>query len=370
MPPIPSKGVKVAVLDDYAGTSKTYLEALGPAFKFEWFPDTLPAYQHPETPEDVKKQIVDRLKPFTIVFSMRERTPFPKELLQQLPELKLLLTTGTRNFGIDMIAAKELGITVTGTGHKVPPGVRSSVPSKRKGPDSTTQHAVALILGIAKNLARDDAAVKQGGWQEGTSTGLTGKTLGLLGLGRLGVAVGKIMYSAFGMKVIAWSSSLTQEVADEKAKDIGLPIQDEDGDPTFRVVTKEEVFKSADVLSVHYVLSDRSRGLVGAEDLKLMKKSALFVNTSRGPIVDEDALIQCLSAGAIRGAALDVFALEPLPLDSKWRTTKWGEDQRSQVLLTPHTGYVDEETLNNWYYEQGEILKSWRDGKALDPIIN
>jgi phosphoglycerate dehydrogenase-like enzyme len=123
-------------------------------------------------------------------------------------------------------------------------------------------------------------------------------------------------------------------------------------------------------LSVHYVLSDRSRGIVGTDDLKLMKKSALFVNTSRGPIVDEDALIECLSAGAIRGAALDVFALEPLPLDSRWRTTKWGEDKRSQVLLTPHTGYVDEETLNNWYYEQSEIIKNWRDGKALDPIIN
>ncbi|EPE33360.1 NAD(P)-binding Rossmann-fold containing protein [Glarea lozoyensis ATCC 20868] len=370
MPPIPPKGVKVAVLDDYAGTSKTYFETLEPGFKFEWFSDTLPPYNHPDTTDDVKKQIVNRLKPFTIVSSMRERTPFPRELLQQLPGLKLLLTTATRNLGIDMVAAKELGITVTGTTNKRPPNAQAITPTKRKGPDSTTQHTVALILGIAKNLARDNDAVKRGEWQLGLSTGLTGKTLGLLGLGRLGIAVGKIMYSAFGMKIIAWSSNLTQETADEKATNAGLPIEDEDGDKTFRLVSKEELFKNADVLSVHYVLSDRSRGIVGAEDLKLMKRSALFINTSRGPLVDEDALLQCLSNGAIKGAALDVFALEPLPLDSKWRTTNWGQDGTSQVLLTPHTGYVEEETLNNWYYEQSEILRSWRDGKGVEPVIN
>jgi len=368
MPQIPSK-VSVAVLDDYAGTSRTYLEALGPEFTFESFPDTLPPYNHADTTSDTKKQIVDRLEPFTVISSMRERTPFPRELLQQLPNLRLLLTTATRNLGIDMVAAKELDITVTGTMHKSPPGTKSR-PTKRKGPDSTTQHAVALILGIAKNLARDDKAVKGGRWQSGLSTGLTGKTLGLLGLGRLGMAVAKIMYAAFGMKIIAWSSSLTQEAADEKARAAGLPIEDEDGDKTFQVVSKADLFKNADVLSLHYVLSDRSRGIVGAAELQMMKKSAFFVNTSRGPLVDEDALVQCLSTGKIRGAALDVFALEPLPLDSPWRTTKWGEDGRSEVLLTPHTGYVDEETLNNWYYEQSEILKSWRDGRELENVIN
>ncbi|EHK97877.1 putative Glyoxylate reductase [Glarea lozoyensis 74030] len=261
-----------------------------------------------------------------------------RELLQQLPGLKLLLTTATRNLGIDMVAAKELGITVTGTTNKRPPNAQAITPTKRKGPDSTTQHTVALILGIAKNLARDNDAVKRGEWQLGLSTGLTGKTLGLLGLGRLGIAVGKIMYSAFGMKIIAWSSNLTQETADEKATNAGLPIEDEDGDKTFRLVSKEELFKNADVLSVHYVLSDRSRGIVGAEDLKLMKRSALFINTSRGPLVDEDALLQCLSNGAIKGAALDVFALEPLPLDSKWRTTNWGQDGTSQPKVTACVG--------------------------------
>ena len=151
----------------------------------------------------------------------------------------------------------------------------------------------------------------------------------------------KIMYQSFGMRILAWSSSLTQETADEKAEALGLPVE-EDGEKVFKVVSKEELFKEADVLSVHYVLSDRSRGIVGAEDLKLLKRSALFVNTSRGPLVDEDALMDVLDKGAIRGAAIDVFAVEPLPLDSRWRTTNWGVDGRSNVLLTPHMGYVEE----------------------------
>jgi phosphoglycerate dehydrogenase-like enzyme len=177
------------------------------------------------------------------------------------------------------------------------------------------------------------------------------------------------MYQSFGMRILAWSNSLTQEAADQKAKDLGLPVEDEDG-KVFKVVTKEELFKEADVLSVHYVLSDRSRGIVSGPDLALLKSSALFINTSRGPLVTESDLIEVLEKGKIRGAALDVFDLEPLPADSKWRTVKWGEEGRSKVLLSPHMGYVEEETMNNWYEEQVEIVQRWHEGKELLNVIN
>jgi phosphoglycerate dehydrogenase-like enzyme len=172
------------------------------------------------------------------------------------------------------------------------------------------------------------------------------------------------MYESFGMNVICWSSSLTQEGADEKARSAGLPVET-DGEKTFKVVSKEELFKEADVLSVHYVLSSRSRGLVGAEDLKLLKSSALFVNTSRGPIVDDDALYETLKEGRIRGAALDVFELEPLPGDSRWRSTEWG----NRVLLSPHMGYVEEETMAGWYKEQAEIVGKWVRGEDLGDVL-
>lgn len=282
---------------------------------------------------------------------MRERTPFPKELLHQLPNLKFLPTTGTRNASIDMQCCKERGIHVTGASEKARSdttiGQPVSVEKKRKGPDSTTQHAIALILGIARNIAQDDKVVKEGGWQNELTTGLSGKTFATLGLGRLGGNVAKIMYQSFGMRVVAWSSSLTQEGADEKARSMGLEVEDEDGEKTFKVVSKEELFKEADVLSVHYVLSDRSRGIVGKQELGLMKKSSFLVNTSRGPLVDEEALMDVLEKGGIRGAAVDVFEIEPLAGESRWRTTKWGEEGRGKVLLSPHMGYVEEETMGN-----------------------
>ncbi|PQE03272.1 D-isomer specific 2-hydroxyacid dehydrogenase protein [Rutstroemia sp. NJR-2017a BBW] len=224
--------------------------------------------------------------------------------------------------------------------------------TSKKGPDSTTQHAVALILGIAKNLASDDKVVKEGGWQTTLSTGLGGKTFATMGLGRLGTNVAKIMYLAFGMKIIAWSSSLTQETADQQARDCGLPTEDEDGEKVFRAVSKEELFQSADILSVHLVLSERSVGIVGQKELDLMKKSALL-----------------LQKGKIRGAALDVFDLEPLPKDSAWRSTKWGEDGRSQVLLSPHMGYVEEEIMNEWYEEQVDNAERWHQGKELNVVL-
>ena len=294
---------------------------------------------------------------------MRERTPFPAELLQKLPNLKLLLTTGVRNAAIDMVAAKKLGIHVVGA-----PNASKAGATKKKGPDSTTQHAVALILGIARNIAHDDAVVKSGGWETELATGLSGKTFGTLGLGRLGVNVAKIMYLVFGMRIVAWSSSLTQEVADQKAKSAGLPVE-EDGEKTFKVVEKEELFATSDVVSLHYVLGERSRGIVSEKELSVMKKSALFVNTSRGPLVVEEALLDVLEKGKIRGAALDVFDLEPLPPNSQWRLTKWGTDGRSHVLLSPHMGYVEEETMHNWYDEQVENIQRWHQGKELLNVL-
>jgi len=161
---------------------------------------------------------------------------------------------------------------------------------------------------------------------------------------------------------------LTQETADLKAKEAGLPVET-DGEKTFRVVGKEDLFKESDIVSVHYVLSDRSRGIVGAEDLALMKKSAFLVNTSRGPLVVEDALLAVLKEGKIRGAAIDVFDLEPLPKDSQWRDPKWGTDGRSHVLLSPHMGYVEAETMSNWYDEQVEIIERWHKGESLLNVL-
>jgi lactate dehydrogenase-like 2-hydroxyacid dehydrogenase len=268
-----------------------------------------------------------------------------------------------------MAACKELGIKVTGAMGNGRSDSNKVAGKKRKGPDSTTQHAIALILGLARGIAQDDKVVKEGGWETGLATGLSGKNFSTLGLGRLGGNVAKIMHLAFGMRILAWSSSLTQEKADEKAKELGLEVEDGEGEKTFKVVTKEELFREADVLSVHYVLSERSRGIVGKEELGWLKKSALLVNTSRGPLVDEEALQTVLEKGAIRGAALDVFEIEPLPKESAWRSTKWGENGRGRLLLSPHMGYVEEETLGNWYEEQVENVERWHKGEELLHVL-
>ena len=288
---------------------------------------------------------------------MRERTPFPRELVSRLPNLKLLLTTGNRNLALDLPAFQERGIPVVGTMDKAHPGSVGSV--------STTEHCVAMILAAARNIAQDDHSVKSGGWQTASAISLHRKTLGTVGLGRLGIAVAKIMYGAFGMRVVAWSPNLTQEAADEKAKAAGFPVEGDQGEKTFKVVSKEELFKTADIVSLHLVLSERSRGSVSAADLNLMKPSAILINTSRGPLVVEEDLLNALERGKIRAAALDVFELEPLPPNSRWRTTKWGEEGRSQVLLTPHMGYVEQTTLEGWYEQQVENIERWAEGEPL-----
>lgn len=290
--------------------------------------------------------------------TMRERTPFPAELVQRLPNLQLLLTNSARNLSLDLDAFKERGIPIA-SAIAAPPADYSPVV------DSTPEHILTIILAVAKNIAADDASVKAGGWQTGLSTGLSGKTLGLVGLGRLGAVTAKMLHAALGMQVIAWSPNLTQEKANEQALAAGLAATQPDGRPTFTSVSREELFRTADVVSVHLVLSDRSRGLITADDFSNMKPGAFFVNTSRGPLVVERDLLDTLQQGRIRGAALDVFEIEPLPADSEWRTTAWGRDGRSQVLTTPHTGYVDHATINSWYQQHVENVLHWKRGEEL-----
>ncbi|KAJ5305600.1 uncharacterized protein N7443_005260 [Penicillium atrosanguineum] len=334
---------KFAILDDYQNIGLSHFTHLEPRIEIHSFPETL-------DPRDPIQQdaLIQRLLPFDVVLAMRERTPFFASTVTALPNLKLLLTTGTRNLALDLASFSERGIPVAGTEGR-PPGV-----------NSTVQHTWALILGLARHIARDDAAVKQGRWQGSLGFNLSGKSLGVLGLGKLGAQTAKIAIEAFGMEVIAWSTNLTQEKADEQALAHGLPAG------TFVVSpSKSAFFATADVVSVHNVLSERTRGIVAKPELDAMKKRAIIVNTSRGPLIDEADLLESLKAGGIRGAALDVFDPEPLPLDSPWRTTAWGQDGRSEVILSPHMGYGEEDLLHGWYEEVAENLERWLNGKEL-----
>jgi lactate dehydrogenase-like 2-hydroxyacid dehydrogenase len=348
-----SSKIRLAILDDRQDIATPKFSRLEPRIQITSFPETITL----QNAEQVKA-LVARLQPFTIISTMRERTSLPREVISSLPNLKLILTTGVKNAAIDIQACSERGIIVAGTKVVGRSGSASSL-------DSTMQHTWALILGLARNIARDDASVKHGGWETSFATGLTGKTLALLGLGKLGADTAKVGVIAFGMKVVAWSSSLTQEAADEKAKTFGLPAG------TFSVVgSKAELFRAADVLSVHYVLSERSRDIVSERELAMMKPTAFFINTSRGPLVNEKALLSVLKAGKIRGAALDVYNIEPLPLDSEWRTTDWGKNGSSGVLLSPHLGYVEEGVMHRWYEDTAENAERWLDGRDVLDKMN
>lgn len=294
---------RVAILDDHQKVAERSADwtALPADVEVTFFHDHL---------EDADR-LVDRLAPFAIVGIMRERTPFPGALLERLPNLRLLITTGPRNASIDVAAAHRLGITVCGT---------------RSSGHSTAELAMALILALARGLPAETASMQAGGWQVGLGRDLDGATLGLVGLGRLGSRVARLG-QAFGMTTIAWSQNLTEAAAAE----VGA-----------RRVDKAELFRDADFVSVHLQLSGRTRGLIGASELALMKPDACLVNTSRGPIVDEDALVDALQAGRIAGAALDVYDREPLPPDHRLRRT-------SRLLLTPHIGYVTREAYAIFY---------------------
>lgn len=335
---------KFAILDDYQNLGRAHFTHLAPRIDICSFSDTL----DPRDPQQ-RTALIQRLQPFDAILAMRERTPFSAETIEALPNLKVMFTTGHRNLALDLDAFAKRNIPVAGT-------VR-----RPQGVPSTVQHTWALILGLARHVARDDAAMKRGEWQGASlATNLAGKTLSLLGLGKLGSEVGRIAVQAFGMEVMAWSSNLTQDKADAQAQALSLPKGS-----FVAVSSKQELFRRADVLCVHYVLSDRSRGIVAAAELAAMKRDSLLINTSRGPLIEEAALLDAVNTGRIRGLALDVYETEPLPEKSPWRTTAWGRDGRSEVLLSPHMGYGDEETMSGWYDEVAENLTRWLDGQAL-----
>ncbi|KAL9623010.1 MAG: hypothetical protein Q9160_002729 [Pyrenula sp. 1 TL-2023] len=347
----------VAILNDYASLLLPKLSHLSAKLDAVAVPGTFDARD-----PAALASLVQILQPFSIISTMRERTGFPASVLNQLPNLKLLLTTGPGNAAIDLKACAEKGIVVAGTtgrgseAHSNPADL-----GKLASFQPTNEHTWALILGLAKRIAAGHQSIMGGEWEVGLSSGLAGKTIGLLGLGKLGGQCARTAVLGFGMNVVAWSEHLTQEKADEKAEQIGL------AKGTYRVTSsKKELFQVADVLSVHYVLSDRSRGIVGDEELKAMKKDAMLVNTSRGPLIDDTALLAVLREGRIKGAALDVFDIEPLPNTSPWRTTEWGKNGKSQVLLSPHMGYVEERVMNAWYDETVENIERWLDGKDLN----
>ena len=267
--------------------------------------------------------IVARLQPFEVVCVMRERTPLTRAILERLPNLRLIVSTGPGNASIDAAAATERGVQVLNTGY-------SSAP--------TVEQTWALILASVRHLAAENASVRSGGWQRHVGEDLGGRTLGLLGLGNIGGAVARIG-KAFEMNVIAWSENLTPD----RAAAVGAVR-----------VTKEELFRRADILSIHLVLSRRTRSIVDAAELSLMKPTARLVNTSRGPIVVETALVDALSQGRIAGAAIDVFDQEPLPLDHPFR-------RLPNVLATPHIGYVSRGLYERFYQDTVSNIVRWLD---------
>jgi phosphoglycerate dehydrogenase-like enzyme len=311
--------IKIAVLDDYQDVALQMADwsILDGRVEVTVFRD------HLFEPDAVAA----RLAPFEVVCAMRERTPFPRALLERLPKLKLIVSTGARNASIDMAAARDLGITVCGTGYRS---------------HGAAELTWALIMAAAKYIPEEWASVRSGGWQTRVGRDLKGATLGIAGLGTLGAAMAKYGH-AFDMNVIAWSTNLTQEKAAEHGA---------------RLVSKEQLFREADILTLHLVLSDRTRGIVGAAELALMKATALLVNTSRGPLIDETALVDVLKRKAIGGAALDVFDTEPLPPGHPLRTLP-------NALVTPHIGFVTEETYKVFYQDSLEAVLAWLNGSPV-----
>lgn len=310
--------LRIAVLDDYQHVARKYADWDSLKARVEVFHGAFPDAD----------TVVSQLADFDVLVAMRERTRFPAEVLRRLTRLKLLVTTGPVNAAIDIPAATAQGIVVCHTGYPDAAG--------------TSELTWALILAAVRNLPAETRHVRDGGWQLGVGTMLAGKTLGLLGLGRLGSRVAKVG-QAFGMETIAWSQNLTAG----KAAEHGVTA-----------VSKGELFTRSDVLSVHMVLSERSRGLVGAAELSAMKPTALLVNTSRGPIVDEDALVRALREGTIGGAALDVFDAEPLPEAHPLRSL-------DNAVVTPHIGYVTEGNYRVFYQHAVENIAAFVAGEPI-----
>jgi phosphoglycerate dehydrogenase-like enzyme len=311
--------VQIAVIDDWQDVARdvvdwSVLDSLGEV-----------TFEH-DYPAD-NATLAERLGRYQVICVMRERTRFDEDLLKRLPNLKLLVTGGMRNAALDMQAAAKLGIKVCGTDSY-----------KHAAPELTW----ALIMAATRNLVKEANALRAGQWQQGLGGDLHGKTLGILGLGSIGQRVAQFG-QVFGMKVIAWSENLTAE----RAEQAGVTH-----------VSKQQLFEQADVLSVHLVLSERSRGLVDAQALGWMKPTALLVNTARGPIVDEAALIKALQKQQIAGAALDVFEQEPLPAMHPFRTL-------DNVLATPHVGYVSRQNYEQFFSQMIEDVQAWAAGEPV-----
>ena len=310
---------RVALLDDYQGVALRMADwkSLPAGTEVVAFPDHLAD----------ESALARRLADFDVVMAMRERTAFTRSLLERLPKLRLLITAGMRNASIDMKAAAERGVLVCGTA-----GL----------PYPTAELAWGLILALMRRIPAEDRATREGRWQVSLGLGLNGKTLGVLGLGTLGSRVAKVG-RAFEMDVLAWSQNLTAA----RAAEVGATL-----------VPKDELLARSDIVSIHLVLSERTRGLLGARELRLMKRSAYLVNTSRGPIVDEAALIEALRNGTIAGAGLDVFDPEPLPADHPFRSLP-------NIVVTPHLGYVTEETYRVFYGHALEDVQAFLRGAPV-----
>ncbi len=311
--------MRLAILDDYQNVALTMADwdGLRPSLEIQTFRDTFAS-------EDAAAA---GLGDFEIVVAMRERTAFRRSLLERLPKLKLLVTTGMVNASIDIKAAAARGIVVSGT-------------SSLRHP--TAELTWGLMLALARNITREDAGMRRGAWQTTVGVGLHGKVLGILGLGKLGSQVATFG-KAFLMEVIAWSENLTVEHANS------LGVQR---------VEKQELFRRADFLTIHTVLSKRTRGIVGPEEFAAMKSTAYLINTSRGPIVEERALLAALETRKIAGAALDVYDQEPLPANHPLRRLE-------NVILTPHLGYVTEENYRVFYGEAAENVRAYLAGNPI-----
>ena len=318
--------MKIAVLDDYQQVALKSADwpSIGPDAQVDSFGEHI----------SDRAALVRRLEPYEVIVAMRERTRFPAEVIDALPNLRLLVSTGGRNPSIDAEACARRKVALC------------SAHGAASGQSSTAEVAWALVLALVKRVPQSDKALRSGGWQETVITeSLAGKTLGVLGLGRLGKHVARYG-QAFGMNVIAWSPHLTDERAAEAS---------------VRRVSKEALFSESDVISLHLVSNASTRGIVGAAEIGAMKRSAYLVNTSRGPLVDEQALVSALQERRIAGAGLDVFWTEPLPQDHVVR-------RLDNVVLTPHLGYVVDENLKLFYVNAVKNIRNWIAGEPLTPM--
>lgn len=327
-PPVPTVSTvslrRLAILDDYQGVALTLgpWHMLPPELQVEVFHDTL---KDPDA-------LVARLSPFDAILIMRERTPFPRSLIERLPDLRLLITTGARNRSVDVAACAERGIVLCGT------------PSAG---EPTADLTFGLILSLARDIPGQDQALREGRWQTEVGMGLEGKTLGVIGLGKLGSRVARIG-AAFGMKVLAWSTNLT----DEAAAAVGATRVD-----------KQTLLRESDVVTLHLVLSERTLGILGAAELQLMKPTAFLINTSRGPLVDQAALVEALTLGQIGGAGLDAYDEEPLPPGHPIL-------QAPNTVLTPHLGYVTEQNYRTYFAGAVEAIKAYASGRPIRLITD